>query len=372
MDIQVVDTRRARDVQSFLDLPFRLYRDTPMWVPPLAMEARRALDRKRYPYYRHSDAVFLLARKDGHPVGRLAMLDNRNYNEFNKERTAFFWLFECIHDEETARGLFSTGFDWARGRGLDRVTGPKGFTALDGLGLLVRGFEHRPAFGIPYNLPYYEELLLQNGFRGTDDIVSGYLAADTEFPERIHKLAARVLQRRGLRIAQYRRRKDLRTLAPRLGQLYNDTLGGTAGNVPLTADEIDAMAEQLVRYADPRLVKVVLHGDEPVGFLFAYPDVSAAVQRCRGRLFPWGWAALLLEMRRTQWVNINGAGIIESERGLGGTAILFSEMHKSVRDGGFRHADLVQVGAENMPMQRELRNFGVDIYKLHRMYERKL
>lgn len=372
MDILTVDTRRPEQVREFLDLPFRLYRDVPVWVPPLAIEARRALDRRRNPYFRHSEAAFLLARERGATVGRLAVLDNRNYNDFNRSRTAFFWLFECAQEPRAAASLFEAAFQWARGRGLTLVEGPKGFTALDGLGLLVRGFEHRPAFGIPYNLPYYEEFLLSAGFKPNGDIVSGYLDARAPFPERIHILAERVLRRRGLHIARYHNRRDLRTLAPRLGQLYNDTLGGTSGNVPLNADEIASMTDQLVRYADPRLVKVVMRGEDPVGFLFAYPDVSAALQRHRGRLFPLGWLDLLLEMKRTDWINVNGAGIVESERGLGGTAILFSEMHKTVRQGRFRHADLVQVGAENLPMQRELRNFGVELYKLHRMYRREL
>ena len=372
MDIAAVDTGRPEQVREFLNVPFALYRDTPQWVPPILMEARRALDRKRNPYYRHSEAAFFVARRKGEAIGRLAALENRNYNAFNRERTAFFWLFECARDSEAAGGLFEAAFSWARARGLDRVVGPKGFTALDGLGLLVRGFEHRPAFGIPYNLRYYEELLLGLGFEPTGDIVSGYLEADAPFPERIHALAQRVLRRRGLRIARYQTRKDLLALVPRLGRLYNDTLGGTTGNVPLTQDEIAGVADQMVRFADPRLIKVVMRGDDPVGFLFAYPDVSAALQRSRGRLFPFGWMDLLLEMRRSRWINVNGAGIVESERGLGGTAILFSEMHKSVREGRFRYADLVQVGAENLPMQRELRNFGVEFYKMHRMYRREI
>ena len=107
-----------------------------------------------------------------------------------------------------------------------------------------------------------------------------------------------------------------------------------------------------------------------MGFVFAYPDISAAVQRTRGRLFPFGWIDLLLELRRTKWVNLNGAGIIEKYRGLGGTAILFDEMAKSLRTGTFEHADIVQVGVENDKMQRELRDLGIDFYKMHRMYEK--
>lgn len=179
-------------------------------------------------------------------------------------------------------------------------------------------------------------------------------------------------RRRGLRIARYRRRADLRALVPRLGRLYNETLGGTSGNVPLTQDEVRSMAGQMLAFADPRLVKVVMHGDEPVGFVFAYPDISAALQRCRGRLLPFGWLDLLLELRRTRWLNINGAGIVERHRGLGGTALLFSELHKTVVESRFEHAEVVQIGLENANMQRELRDLGIDFHKAHRMYARGL
>ena len=91
--------------------------------------------------------------------GDWRVLNNHNYNEFNHERTAFFYLFECSNTQHAAKGLFEAGFSWAIGQGLTKIIGPKGFTALDGMGLLVKGFEHRPALGIPYNLPYYPDLI---------------------------------------------------------------------------------------------------------------------------------------------------------------------------------------------------------------------
>jgi hypothetical protein len=103
--------------------------------------------------------------------------------------------------------------------------------------------------------------------------------------------------------------------------------------------------------------------------LLAYPDISAALQRTKGRLFPIGWLSLWLEKQRTEWVNINGAGILEEYRGLGGTAILFSEMEKSIHAGRYKHAEIVQIGIENDRMQRELRDMGIDFYKTHRIYQ---
>jgi hypothetical protein len=244
---------------------------------------------------------------------------------------------------------------------------------MDGFGLLVKGFELRPAFGLPYNPAYYIPLIEAQGFQPHRDAVSGYLGADIQFPPRIHELAERIASRRGLRIARYAKRSDLRALVPQLKELYNNALRGTAGNAPLTDDEVKALADQLLWFADPKLIKIVMKDDVPVGFLMAYPDVSAALQKTRGRLFPFGWWTLLRELRRTDWLNINGAGLIPEYRGSGGTAILYSEIFKSVVESGqFRHAEVVQIGVENENMQREMENFGVDFYKTHRTYVREL
>jgi hypothetical protein len=360
-------------IQQFLDLPFRIYRDNEQWVPPLAMDSKAIFDLRKNPFYKHSTASFFLAvTDDGAPIGRLAVLNNRNYNSFNHTQIAFFYLFECYQDRHASLELFNAGFEWARKQDLESIIGPKGFSALDGMGLLVKGFERRPAFGIPYNPSYYPELIEAAGFFPTGDIVSGYLGSDIQFPEKINKIAELVQQRRGLHIARFRTRGDLRALVTKLKDLYNGTLEGTSGNVPLTDDEAKAMANQLIWFANPRLIKIIMKDEEPVGFLFAYPDISEAVQRTKGQLFPLGWIELLIEMRRTKWININGAGILEQYRGLGGTAILFSEMFKSVSEGGYKHAEIVQIGVENDKMLRELRELGIDFYKTHRMYQRAL
>lgn len=362
----------SRFKREFFRLPFRIYASLPQWVPPIQGDAEQQFDRRRNPYFRHSEAEFLLARRNGRAVGRLAILDPRNFNRFNKTRHAFLALFECEDDAGASRELLEAAFEWARQRGLTEVHGPQGFSALDGLGLLVRGFEHRPAFGIPYHPPYYERLLRSAGFEPAGDILSGYLGEKVVFPERLMAVGERVMERRGLRVHRFRTRGELRRMAPYLGDLYNQSLGGTSGNVPLTDEEIAAIARQMIAYADPRLIKILFKDDDPVGFLFAYPDISAAVQRTRGRMWPFGWVLWMRELRTTKWVNINGAGISEGYRGLGGTALLFTEMFKSIRDGGFRHADLVQIGSENFPMLRELRTFGVDFYKTHRKFRRPL
>jgi hypothetical protein len=337
------------------------------------MDERLRLSRKRFPFYEHSQAAFFLVYEGMQPLGRLAVLDHRRYNELHKTATAFFYLFECENNKEAASALFDCAFDWARSHGLDTITGPRGFTPLDGFGLLVRGFEHRPAFGLPYNPVYYVDLIEAQGFLREEEIVSGYLGSDIRFPARIHQLAEKLAQRRGLHILRCNTRADLRKLVPHLKELYNRSLEQTEGMVPLTDQEMNSLANQLMLLADPKLVKLVMKNDKAVGFLLAYPDISRALQKTRGRLFPFGWLILLLELRRTDWININGAALLPEYRGSGGTAILYSEMFKSVTENPrYKHAELVQIGVENENMQREMVNFGVDFYKRHCTFRRCL
>jgi hypothetical protein len=373
MDILKIDPSRKQDRREFLNLPFRIYKDTPQWVPMMESDARLMLDTKKHPYYQHSQAAFFLAHDDGRTIGRLAVLDNHWGNQHNHASEGFFYLFECENNLEAARGLFEAGCRWAREQGLTVLTGPHGFTQLDGGGMLVKGFEHRASFGMLYNLPYYPDLVEACGFVHIADSVSGYLDANIQYPERIMELSKRIQQRRGLHIARFESRKDIKKFIPKLKDLYNGAMIGMEGGIPLTDGEVDAIANQLLWFVDPKLVKIVMKGDQPVGFLLAYADISKALQKTKGRFFPFGWLIMLLELRRSDFLNINGAGMLEEYRGSGGTAILFTEMFKTIKEGGrFKAAEAVQIGTENDRMQREMKNFGIDFYKTHRTYKKEL
>jgi len=373
MDILQLDLTNRTHRKAFLELPFRIYADTPQWVPMMESDAKLMLDTKKHPYYQHSQAVFFLAQEGGRTLGRLAVLNNQLGNRYSHTSEGFFYLFECENNLDAAQALFDAGCQWARERGLTFLTGPHGFTQLDGGGLLVKGFEHRPAFGMLYNLSYYSELIEACGLVHIYDSVSGYIDANIEFPVRIMELSERIQERRGLHIARFTTRKDLKKFIPKLKDLYNGAMIGTEGGIPLTDGEVDAIANQLLWFVDPKLVKIVMKGDQPVGFLLAYPDISKALQKTKGRLFPFGWLTLMLELRRSDFLNINGAGLLDEYRGSGGTAILFTEMFKTVKEGGrFKAAEAVQIGTENDRMQREMKNFGIDFYKMHRTYRKDL
>jgi hypothetical protein len=369
-----LDTADRAQVRRFVRLPFRLYAGHPLWVPPLFMDVELPLNRSKHPFYEHSEAEFFLAVRAGRDVGRIAVLNYRPYNQAHGRRRAQFYFFDCEDDAEAAAALFDRAAEWARARGLTELVGPKGFSPIDGYGLLVEGFQHRPAMTMMnYNFEYYPRLAEAWGFQKEVDFVSCYAdAKNFHLPDRIRPIAERAARRAGLRVLRFKSKRELVAWAPRIGATYNRTFVDNWEYAPLTEREIKLVLDNLLVIADPRLIKVIVHGDDVVGFLFAFADVSAALQRARGRLLPFGLIDLMLEIRRTRWVALNGAGILPEFQGQGGNALLYMEMEQTLRQMPFEHADFTQVAETAVQMRHDLENLGGRPYKNHRVYVRAL
>ena len=374
ISLHTVDTKQKAAERRFIDLPFKLYRGHPLWVPPIRMDIETRLNRDKHPFHEHSETEFYLAERGGEDVGRIAIIENKPYNQYHNKQQAQFYFFECVDDIEVAKALFERAFEWARARGLSQVVGPKGFGPLDGYGMLVEGYEFRPAMTMMnYNPPYYPEFMHELGFRKEVDFVSCYLsAAKFKLEERIHRIATRAAQRSGLKVKRFKNKRELLQWAPRIGQTYNQSFINNWEYYPLTEREIEYVISEILTIANPKLIKIITHGEDVVGFLFAFPDVSAAIQRNKGRLFPFGILDMLIDMRRTEWVALNGAGILPEFQGRGGNALMYSEMEKTIHEFGFRHADLTQVAESAVQMRRDLENVGGVSYKNHRVFIREI
>jgi len=360
--------------RQFIQLPFDLYRNDPNWVPPLLMDMRQIFNRQKHSFYEHGKAQFLLAVKDDRVVGRLVMLNNLNMPTTSSGKTGNFYFFETEEDPEIAKRLFDKGIAWARNQELSMLLGPKGMTPLDGLGILVKGFEHQPAFGMPYNPSYYPHFLSQCGFEQVRTIESGYIQPQAfKLPEKVIKAAELVKKKKGFHVLKIHTRSQLKKAVLMLGEMYNHALVGTEGNAPLSKNDLETITQGLLWIAKPNLIKLIMKNDDPVGFVLAYPDISDALKAAHGRLFPFGWIRVLYEKHHTSCVDINGIGITEKYRGLAATALLFAELYKSIgTTKQFKHAEIIQIGVENERMHRELRDMGIHFYKAHALFKRDI
>jgi GNAT superfamily N-acetyltransferase len=372
MQLRTLDTTRKRDVRQFIQFPFDLYRGCPYWVPPLVSDLELALNRQKHPFYRHSTADFLVVERDGKTMGRIAVGENCPFNEYQHRKAAFFNYVDFVDDASVSRALFDAAFDWARGRGLNQIIGPKGLLVLEGSGILVEGFDHRPSMTMTYNYPYYDGLIRAAGFEVYGDSFSGYLPGSYDLPARYYELAEKVKARRGLWVKNFSSKQEALHWVPSIIQAFEVGFAENWDYHPSSKEEMDMMVRQLLDVADPRLIKLVMKGDGIIGFVFAFPDLTAALQRARGRLWPLGWYHLLREFKRTQWVDLNGIAILPAHRGVGANVLLYTELARTVHEYGFKHADIVQVGAENEKSLAEMRALGVQWYKRHRCYRRTL
>lgn len=374
MTIKIIEVDQAnrKQVRRFVKFPFELYKGNPYWTPPLLSEAYRALDPKKHHFYLDSQAAFYLAKKNDSIAGRIAVFYNTRHAQITSEKTASFGFFDCIDDSDVSQALFEHAIQWAIQRELLEMVGPRGLTNLDGSGILVKGFEHRAALNMPYNYPYYDRLIRAAGFEKASDSLSGYLPGDYELPERVKTIAQKVMERRGITIKSFTTKKEMKEYIPRVAEAYQKAFSVRPDYIPFTDEEIQAQGDGLITIADPRLIKLVMSGDEVIGFLFSYHDVGPALQKSGGKLLPFGWLYILREQKKADWVNINGLGLVPEHQRVGGDAILFTELEKSIKSFGFKHADIVAVGETNFASRNDLEALGVNWYKAHRSYRRDL
>jgi len=166
ISVEQIDTTNKKKVKEFIEFHYDLYKGTPQWVPPFYMDIELMLNKKKHPFYEFNDADFFIARKDGRIAGRIAVMENKSFNNYHKTKKGQFYLFDVIDDLEVARAIFDQAALWCTERNLDDLVGPKGFSAFDGYGILVNGFEHRQMMTMMnYNFEYYPRIMEELGLK---------------------------------------------------------------------------------------------------------------------------------------------------------------------------------------------------------------
>lgn len=373
--IHKIDTKSKKEVNEFVDLPFRLFKDVPQWVPPLKSGVRDVLNRNKHPYHEHSDADFFVAKDGDEVVGRIAILENKVYNKYHNKKQASFYLYDSVDDQEVANKLFECAFDWSHKRGLEYFLGPKGFSPFDGYGFQIDGFQHRQMMNMMnYNRADYPGFMEKLGFTKVVDWVSCYAEIEKfNMPEKVRKVADRVREKGTFKVHQFKTKSELAKFVPLIGQAYNKTFTNNWEYYPLTQKEVDWAFKDLTLVAIPDLMKIITHNDEIVGFLLAFPDISAAFQRHpKGVLTPAMLVDLQREITRSDWIDFNGVGVLPEYHGLGGDALLFDEIEKTAKSHHFIHGELTNIAETAVQMRKNLENLGVKPYKNHRIFGKNI
>jgi GNAT superfamily N-acetyltransferase len=361
------------DVTRFIRLPWRIYAADPQWVAPLEMDVRALLNRAKHPFHRHADTEFFLAWRGGEPVGRIAAVMNRQYNEFHGERTGHFGLFECIDDEDVARALLAAAEDWLRAHGADRMAGPFNLSTNDELfspGVLIDGFDSAPMIMMAHTPPYYAALLEAAGFAKSMDLLA-YWIPGTEKAERLKRGMARVQELANVTIRPIEMKRFDAELDA-IQAVYNSAWERNWGFTPLTDAEVRHMATHLKPVVNPRLCVMAEVDGQPVGFCLAIPDYNQALRPVRGRLFPFGLFKLLWHRRRIDAARVVTLGVKPGFRQKGLDAAMIVHLCVEGPKAGYPKGECSWILETNLQMRRGIERNGGSVYRTYRVFEKPI
>jgi len=376
-NVEIVPVQDQRGRERFVRLAWQIYRNDPLWVPPLIRSQLHTLDPQWGSFFRYGEAALFLARRDGQDVGRIAGWINHRANEFLGEKVAGFGFFETVNDYEVAAALLDTACEWARGQRMETIRGPFYFSMDDSPGVLIEGFDRPPVLLCGHSPPYYANLLEQHGMTKYRDAyahridLAVFKGDVTNLPPKILRVAEAVHRRTGVQIRAMRAENWDAEIA-RVMHLVNEAMGHMRNYVPMDEQEFIRFTEELRQVVDPDLVFFAEIDGQPVGFSATIPDVNQALKGANGRLFPLGWLRLWWRMRRIDAASLKLLAVLEEYRSRGLDSLLYLETTRALLRKGYAWVDLSLTAEHNVMINRLVRHLDGQRYKVYRTYHMSL
>jgi GNAT superfamily N-acetyltransferase len=370
-NLTVNRVKTKKDFKIFLKFPQEIYKDNPNWVPPLLLEMKAKLNPKKNPFFEHAKMDLFLARRDDRVVGRIAGIIDYRHNEYHQENVVFFGLYESYNDEEVAKVMLDRVSDWGKNKGMEILRGPMNLSMNDECAFLLESFDKPPVIMMPYNPPYYLELIEKAGLTKAKDLYAFMMTRDHETREKVRAVVNKVKGATsfGLRIVKM---KKIEEEARKIAYIYNEAWSKNWGFVPWTENEMKFMAKRLKDFADPELVIFALHEGKEVGFAFGLPNYNELLKDLNGRLFPFGIFKLLFGRSKIKGMRAVVFGVLPQFQHSGLSYLLYDELEKRAKARGYQWAEMSWQLEDNEAINRFTTSIGGKIYKKYRIYEKKL
>jgi GNAT superfamily N-acetyltransferase len=373
MSVVIKEVNNRRDLKRFVYFPFRLYKNSKYWVPPMIKGEMGTLSPKKNPAFEHCETRFLLAIKNGKIAGRIVGIINHRYIEHWGKKDARFSWFDTIDDKEVTRLLFDDIEEWAKSKGMERVVGPMGFTTFERQGILVKGFEEMPTHAGVHNYPYYAEHLESMGYGKEIEYVEYELVVPKAIPEKIIKISTLVTERYGLRLLKASSAKEMLPYADPVFRVINAAYKPLYGFTALTEKQINYFVKKFFHFITPDFTSAVLDENGRVlGFQISMPSLSRAMKQANGRLFPFGWYYLTRAMKKPERIDTLLTGVIPEYQNKGVNAVFMLQLTESAINNGIKYAESNSELEENFKVQNTWRYFESRQHRRSRLYARSL
>lgn len=371
-EIKVVESKK--DLKAFVKVPFKLFKDDPMWVPPLILDDMETFNKDKNPAYDDAETKLFIAYHGKQPVGRIAaILSHSANNKYESKNMRFGW-FDTIDDYDVAEALFDSVEEWSREKAMETITGPHGFTDLDPEGMLIGGFDTLVTIVGYYNLPHNPAFAEKYGFTKDVDYFEFLTPVPPEgIPEKLLRIAERVKQRSSIRIVDFKSRKEVIQRAPEMFELVDEAFEEIYGTVPITHRMLDYYVKKYFSLIDKDLIKLAVNDkDEAIGFLLTFPNFSKAFQKARGRIFPFGWFHLLRALKKSDVLDFYLAGVKNKYRGQGVDLMMVIEIVKTAMARGFKCAESNLELEENTKVQALWKPFNPKRHRTRRIFKKRI
>ena len=333
--ITIKEAKTKKEMKQFVTFPFSLYKDNKYWVPPIIKDELDSFNPDINPVFKHAKAKFLLAYKNGKIVGRVAAIINSFEVEDQQIKKMRFGWFDMIDDIEVTKALLQEVERIGKENNLEFMEGPVGFSNLDKVGVLTKGYDHIGTMITWYNHPYYVTHLEKLGFQVAKKYLENYFMVNELDPSSFQRAAPILKRRFGLKEKNFTSSKEIMPYVEEMFQLFNETYSKLSSFVPISDEQIAYFKKKFISFINPELIKFVLDKNgKIVAFSIMMPSFSKALQKAKGKLFPFGIFYLLKAKYKNDTVIAYLIGVDPAYQNKGVTAIIFDEFYKTVTKKG--------------------------------------
>jgi ribosomal protein S18 acetylase RimI-like enzyme len=370
--MRIIPAQSKKDLQDFIDLPYSLYKDDPVWVAPLRNEQKNQFIAAKNPMLDHCRFQLFLLKNDNRVVGRIAaFIDQLALNTW-KKTIGLFGSFECINDPLAAQMLLNAARNWLSEQKMSHMRGPWSFASQE-WGLVVEGFTPPPVILAPYNPPYYNLFFESFGLIKEKDLIVYIIDAGEGYqvPERYLTLTDRIEKRFGVTVRpvnMHNLEEDVITIM----KIANKSIADNWGFYPITEAESRAMARDLKQIVNPNAVLIAENkNSQPIGFAISLPDINLIIKDFRGSLLPFNWLKLLLGLKKINQYRMWALGIIPEYQGKAIDTLLYKKTYEAIYNPTVR-VEINYVLEDNQRMNNALMRLGVKPLRRYRVYEMEI
>lgn len=379
IEIKKVESRR--DLCKFIDFHNELYKGNPYHVPNLYFDEMNTFRKDKNAAFDFCEAEYFMAYRDGKAVGRVAAIINHSANKkWERESVRFGWI-DFVDDIEVSKALLKAVEDYGKSKGMKEIVGPLGFTDMDPEGMLLYGYDQLGTQATAYNYPYYPEHMdRMGGWEKDNDYVEYKLYVPEKMPEKYATIAKMIQKRYNLQVKKLKRNEIYgeNGYGKKIFNVVNETFKDLYGYSKLTDRQIEQYVKMYLPMADLDLITIIEDWNTPdhkvVGVGISIPSLARALQKCGGKLFPFGWWHILraLKFHKTEVVDLLLVGVLPEYRQKGANALLFYDLIPHYQRLGFKWGETHVEMETNMKVQGQWQYLNREIHKRRRCYKKDI